>query len=166
MVMHGKSKMSFQELCEFLDMFIKSEPPEGWHCQNVLNFKGEADRTNEFYGMLSAIICGYRDEGQPSLYRLSYYLTELTRKIERYERELAQVDSDFKKYTEVEVARILSGGKHPTASYCGIYFYDCPNCGKRYHLEDILKDNVVKPYSMKNLKQESEVKVKYPKVKI
>lgn len=152
--------MNRDDLLEFLDVFIASEPKHGWHCPNVLNFSGQNQRTDSFVDSIKQAL--YDDK--LFIHFLSNRLTELTRKIERYEREIAWLDQDFERYTKLEVVRILTGF-HPSFSYGGIYFFDCPHCNHRFHIEDILKENQVVPYSMENLKHESEVRVKYPKVK-
>lgn len=144
------------DLFSDLDINIQSEPPQGWHVPDVWNAHQLSQQEIAFTGMIKHLV----NEGRAT--RLAHYLARLTRKIERYERELKYVDARFDTWVYQEVAKIVLVGDTNRGELC-VPVIRCPQCTA--NISSVLVEHVRDLKTHYPLKKREHLK-KLPPIKV
>ena len=154
--MSTKSGSIQEEFEKYFDHHLSSAPPQNWHCRNVDSNGIEFQKKSEIIKMLLLMT------EKKDIRIIANTLYELSRKIERYERELQTTDDHIKKWVKMEIARNIGYDVEPVPGM-GFALYRCPNCHK------CLTPEQSEPIN--NLKYDLIIRykppiIKYPKIKI
>lgn len=144
-------------MLEYLEDQIESEPVNGWHCPNVLNWAQVSQFQESFVLLIKEL------EAKGEITRLAYYLTELTRKIQRYERESEYTDERFRRWVSEELTALVYGVTNFQQLNCGVQIYYCPHC--RAALGRDFDERIRKLNTDFSIRRRKTVE-KYPKIEL